>query len=492
MKQRIESLTIEPTATIRKALQAVDQGGLGLALIVEPSTRRFVGIVTDGDLRRAILAGKGLESLLDGVPRRTPTVATTAMTSAEITALFSTEVRAIPVLDEEQRVVDLALFDKRAHLPVSGPSFDEKELQYVTDCILGGWVSSAGKYVTRLEEMFAEFCGTKYAVSASNGTTALHLALLALGVGPGDEVIVPTLTFIATANAVRHAGATPVFVDSEPLTWNLDPAALEAARTPRTKAIIPVHLYGHPADMAPIMSWADEHGITVIEDAAEAHGARYRGQRVGSFGAINVFSFYGNKIVTTGEGGMMTTNDARLCANLRKLRDHGMSTTRKYWHDVLGYNYRMTNVQAAIGVAQMEKVDKLLASKLEVAKRYRTALSGVPGVGLPPSMPWADSVYWLYSVIVDEEKYGCDRDTLMARLREVNIETRPLFPCVHQQPIYARTQTLPVAERLSRSGVSLPSAANMRLDDVDRVTAAIVQLSHEFAERRVAVDQARR
>jgi perosamine synthetase len=473
MKERIGIISLPPSATIKAALQAIDRGGLGLALLVEADTKKFVGLVTDGDIRRALLNGHGLESRIYSVSRPSPKTAHVSMSPANVSAIFSNEVRVIPLLDDDHRVVDLAVFDKRAHLPVAGPSFSEKELLYVSECVLTGWVSSAGKFVSRFEEMFAQFCGTKYAISTCNGTAALHLALLALGVVPGDEVIVPTLTFIATANAVRYAGAVPVFVDSEKDTWNIDPECIKSAITRRTKAIIPVHLYGHPANMESIREIAEEHGLVVIEDAAEAHGARYMGMPVGGIGDIGAFSFYGNKIITTGEGGMITTNRSDLNDKIRCLRDHGMSCDQRYWHPILGYNYRLTNLQAALGVGQMERADALLASKRRIAKTYSDGLKAVPGLTLPSEAPWAKNVYWLYSVLVDDEVFGCSRDDLVSSLKEQHIETRPVFRCLHTQPIYATGQVFPVAERISATGLSLPSAVGMSLQDVSRVIKAI-------------------
>jgi perosamine synthetase len=330
--------------------------------------------------------------------------------------------------------------------------------------------------------MFAEFCGTSYAIATSNGTTALHLALLALDIGPSDEVIVPTLTFIATANAVTYTGARPVFVDSEPETWNLDPDLIEEAITSRTKAIIPVHLYGHPANMAPILEIAVQHGLSVVEDAAEAHGACYKGCRVGGIGDIGTFSFYGNKIITTGEGGMVVTTRADLADKMRMLRDHGMAPDQFYWHPILGYNYRMTNLQAAIGVAQMEKIDDILSSKRYIAHTYKERLRNVPGIVLPPQALWAQNVHWLYTIMVDAELFGCTRDDLAIRLSEQGIETRPIFPPLHTQPIYDSGQRFPVAERFAATGLSLPSAPGLRLDDVVRIADAIVDV-HESSNR---------
>jgi len=359
-------------------------------------------------------------------------------------------------------------------MPIAKPILGESELAYVTECIKTGWVSSNGKFVKRFEEMFAEYCGSGYAVATSNGTTALHLALLALDLQVGDEVIVPSMTFIATANAVTYTGSTPVFVDSEPATWNIDTAQIEAAITPKTKAIIPVHLYGHPADMDPILEIAKKHKLAVIEDAAEAHGAEYKGQVVGGIGDIGTFSFYGNKIITTGEGGMIVTNSKKYAEQIRILRDHGMSASRRYWHPVLGYNYRLTNIQAALGVAQMERIESIIASRVSIAQQYEHQLKDCKGLTLPPQEKWAKNVYWLYTVLV-EKNYEISRETLVKQLDSKGIETRPLFPPVHTQPIYNTGQTLPVAESLYTKGISLPSFAGMKSADIHRITDIITR-----------------
>jgi perosamine synthetase len=444
-----------------------------LALLVDPETERFVGLVTDGDIRRALLDGYGLESSVAIVPRPASRTAHVGTSLEHLNAMFNEPVRVVPLLDEQDRVVDLAFLDRRLRLPVAAPALGERELQYVTECILTNWISSSGKFVTQFEELFATFCDVRYAIATSSGTTALHLALLAAGVGPGDEVIVPTLSFIATANAVTYTGAKPVFVDSEPETWNIDPQQVAAAITPRTRAIVPVHLYGHPANMDPLLELAECHNLFVIEDAAEAHGARYKGKRVGGIGHLAIFSFFGNKIVTTGEGGMVTTNRADLADRVRLLRDHGMSKEQRYWHPTLGYNYRLTNLQAAVGVAQMERIDTILADRRRIAHSYTDSLQHIPGVTLPPHTEWADNVCWLYSILIESEIFGRTRDELMLQLKENNIETRPLFPPIHTQPVYNTGQYLPVSQHLAMNGLSLPSASGMQLEDIERVVKTI-------------------
>lgn len=477
----IQIISLPFTATIREAMQSIDRGAVGTALLVDGVTGQFKGLVTDGDIRRALLKGYGLEAAVADIPRPPSKTANVDMSPAEITGLFSSPVRVLPVLDESQNVVDLAIFDKRIRLPVAEPSLGDKELAYVTECVLTGWVSSAGKFVTRFEEMVAAACQTKYAAATSSGTTALHLALLALNIGPGDEVIVPTLTFIATANAVAYTGATPVFVDSDLETWNLCPRSCKKAITSKTKAIIAVHLYGHPADMDAILDIAHQHKLAVIEDAAEAQGACYKNRQVGGLGDIGVFSFYGNKTITTGEGGMVVTNRADLAEKVRILRDHGMSSDRRYWHPVLGYNYRMTNLQAALGVAQMEKIEKIIATKQAIARSYTEGLKEIPGLRLPTQASWAINIFWLYSVLVDEVSFGMTRDQLARYLKDHGIDTRPLFPPIHQQPIYQSTLSFPAAQYLSEHGLSLPSSVNLAVDEIQR-TISVVKSAYNYTK----------
>ena len=273
-------------------------------------------------------------------------------------------------------------------IPVAEPDIGKEELENITEAVKSGWISSKGKFILELEEKFSKFIGTKFGVSTSNGTTALHLALEALDIKAGDEVILPTLTFIACANMVKFVGAKPVFVDSHPDYWCIDPKKIEEKLTDKTKAIMPVHLYGHPCDMDPIERIAKKHNLFIIEDCAEAHGAEYRGRKVGSMGTISCFSFYGNKIITTGEGGICLTDDEVLAEKMRIIRDHGMSLQKRYWHEVIGFNYRMTNLQAAIGVAQLGKIDYFINKKRETARMYNQLLNNNGKIVLPPEMPW--------------------------------------------------------------------------------------------------------
>lgn len=358
-------------------------------------------------------------------------------------------------------------------IPIMEPWLDEEESALVLDCLKSGWISSQGSYIPEFEKAFASFCGARYGVATSNGTTALHLALLTLGVGPGDEVIVPALSFIATANVVTYTGAQPVFADVDERTWTLDPEHLPALINEKTRAIIPVHLYGHPAHMKPILEIARRYGLWVIEDAAEAHGAEYEGKRVGGLGDIGCFSFYGNKIISTGEGGMLLTDNPAWAEKARILRDHGMSREKKYWHPVIGYNFRMTNLQAAIGLGQMKKLERLIEIKRGLADYYRKGLEGQEGLRIPHEAPWAKSVFWLFSLIF-EPREGKSRDGLIAYLSRFGVESRPVFYPIPDMPPYKGSGDYPTSSRISRGGLSLPSGYRLRSEEQQRVIELIL------------------
>ena len=337
----------------------------------------------------------------------------------------------------------------------------------------GDFILGAG--VGEFEQDFADYCGVKHAIAVNNGTTALHLALVALDLQPGDEVLIPAFTYIATANAVTYCGATPVLVEAEPRTMNLDVADLEAKVTPKTKGIIPVHLYGHPADMDGVRKVAERHNLWVVEDAAEALGARYKGVRTGALSDCATFSFFGNKIITTGEGGMVTTDDEALAARLRLFRGQGMDPQRRYWFPVIGYNYRMTNIAAAIGLGQLERLDHHLSQRARVAHAYEARLAGLKRrLVLPTAMNWAQHAYWMYTVVLTEA-VAKSRDQVMAELDALGIETRPVFHPMHQLPPYQERADgrFPIAERLGARGLNLPTFGALQAHDIDRIGAAL-------------------
>ena len=358
--------------------------------------------------------------------------------------------------------------------PVSQPSIGSKEAELVADAVNSGWVSSIGKYIDRFESSFASFCGTKYAVAVSNGTTALHLALAARGIGVGDEVIVPDLTFVATANAVTYTGATPILVDIDPDTLGIDPDAVAKAITHRTRAVIPVHLYGQPAEMDALLEIGRHRGIGVIEDAAEAHGAEYKGRKVGSIGNCGVFSFYGNKVITTGEGGMVTTNDKDLYIRMRTLRDHAMSPAKRYWHTEVGFNYRMTNLQAALGVAQMDRIEDFIAKRAKIMQWYQDALGGNPRLRLNRRIADTKNIYWMVCLEVAGIT-ELQRNEFMRCLRMADVDSRPYFYPISDLPMYQKADT-PVAHEISQRGINLPSYTNLEQSDVHKIAEVVTRV----------------
>jgi perosamine synthetase len=363
-------------------------------------------------------------------------------------------------------------------IPVAEPDLSGNEERYVIECIRTGWISSKGRFVDQFEEKFASYVGTRHAIAVSSGTAALHLALAALDIQPGDEIIMPTFTMIACANVAKYLGAKPVLVDSEISTWNINPNRIEEKITNKTKAIVVVHIYGHPADMDPVMKIAKKHGLYVVEDAAEAHGAEYKGEKVGRIGDIGCFSFYANKIITTGEGGMITTNDDEIAEKVKKLRDQGYNLSMRKWliHDVIGYNYRLTNLQAAVGLAQLERIEEFVNKHRENAYYYNSLLKGIHGVTLPPEMSWAKNVYWMYTILIDEEILGITRDDLMKKLEVYGIDARSSFLPIHLQPpyrdIYANEE-YPIAELLGRGGINLPSGNSATKEVIEYVVSTI-------------------
>jgi perosamine synthetase len=367
-------------------------------------------------------------------------------------------------------------------IPLAHPDLTGNEEKYVVDAIRTSWISSTGPYITRFESEFAGLCQTRTSITVCNGTVALHLALLTLDVRPGDEVIVPSLSYIATANAVRYVGAEPIFVDVSPETWCIDPKKIEAAITPRTKGIIPVHLYGHPADMDEINRIAKAHGLWVVEDAAEAPLATYKGRPTDGLSAIATFSFYGNKIITSGEGGALTLSDPDLEARARLLRGQGMDPKRRYYFPITGYNFRLSNVTCALLCAQLERLGKILEWRGKIFELYGNLLKDVPGVGAQPVAPWATLAPWLFSVTIDPERFGCARDELMDRLAAQGIDTRPFFIPIHTLPPFQensrrRGEELPVTVELASRGINLPTYSTITDEQVTTVAKAIATMA---------------
>jgi len=366
-------------------------------------------------------------------------------------------------------------------IPVNEPLLRKKELEYVTDCISTGWISSSGSYIKLFEEKWAEYCGKRrYGITVSSGTAALQIAIGCLDLKPGNEVIIPTFTIISCALAVIYNGGKPILVDSDPETWCMDVNQLEAKITSRTRAIMPVHIYGHPVDMDPIRKLADKYNLVIVEDAAEAHCAKYKGQICGSLGDISIFSFYANKIITTGEGGMVITDDFIYAERARQLRNLCFIPERRFLHKKLGHNFRMTNIQAAIGLAQLERIDEIINKKRWIGQQYSSKLRDIPGLQLPVEKTWAENVYWMYGIVLDE-KFRINANEFAALLRERRIDSRPFFWGMHEQPIFHEMglflgETYPIAERIARQGLYLPSGLTLTQEQINTVCKVVKSL----------------
>ncbi len=361
-------------------------------------------------------------------------------------------------------------------IPVNEPALGERELELVADCVRSGWVSSAGRYLDEFEQRWAEYCGMKHGVAVSSGTAALDVAVSCLGLQPGDEVILPSFTIISCAQAITKHGGLPVLVDCDPETWCLDVDQVAARITPRTRAIMPVHMYGHPADIDPLRELADRQGLVLIEDAAEAHGAEYKGRRCGGLGDISCFSFYANKIITTGEGGMVLTDHDDWASHARAYRNLCFRNDRRFYHEELGENYRMTNLQAALGVAQLERIEQIVTHKRAMAAAYTERLRSCEALHLPTEREWARSTFWMYGLVLEDD--GRSAADLAKALLERGVQTRPFFLGMHEQPAFHRMgffkgEKYPVTEMLGRQGLYLPSGTALQLSQVDQVAAAI-------------------
>lgn len=362
-------------------------------------------------------------------------------------------------------------------IPVCEPYITARDIELVNDALASGWISSAGKYLDQFEERWANYCGMPYGIAISNGSVALDIAVALLDLAPGDEVIMPAFTIISPAQSVVRAGGVPVLVDSDPESWQMDTEQIEARITPRTKALLVVHIYGHSADMDPIMALAKKYGLTVIEDAAEVHGAEYKGQRCGGIGHISTFSFYANKLITTGEGGMVLVKSREHAERARSLRNLCFQPGRRFYHEALGYNFRLTNVQAAMGVGQIERIEETVARKRDIAHAYDAEFASMPALQLPAEMPWARNVYWVYGIVLGEEREA-DAVRVMSHLRSRGIETRPFFLGIHEQPVFHdmglfRNEHFPVSERLARKGLYLPNGLTISSNQIAEVADAV-------------------
>lgn len=368
-----------------------------------------------------------------------------------------------------------------AFIPVNEPALNGNERQYLLECLDTGWISSEGPFVERFETGMAQRVGRQYGIAVANGSAALEVAVAALGLGPGDEVILPTFTIISCAAAIVRAGAKPVVVDADPITWNMDVGQIEARITPQTKAIMVVHIYGLPVDMDPLLDIAHRHNLAIIEDAAEMHGQTYKGQPCGSFGDISTFSFYANKHITTGEGGMVLTDAPNLAERCRSLRNLCFQPQQRFVHQELGWNFRMGNLQAALGVAQLEQLDHFIQRKRDMGQRYTEGLAHIPGLQLPlAATDYADNVYWVYGIVLKDE-VPFNATEAMQRLKAKDIGTRPFFWPMHEQPIFHKMglfegEKYPIAERLARRGFYIPSGLGLTEAQLEQVLIAVQEV----------------
>ena len=455
----IKKMISQENDSLISVMKVINENALGIAFIVDED-QRLCGTITDGDIRRALLNDVTLDTKVTNILSCDFVFGNKDESYESLMSKISDKVKIIPLVDDENKVVNFFEYKQDCYFPVAIPNLNGNEFKYLTDAFMSTWISSSGEYIGRFEKNFSEYSDCEYGVAVSNGTVALHLALVTLGIGDGDEVIVPDLTFAATINTVLHANATPVIVDVEEESWCIDPIEIEKSITPNTKAIIPVHIYGQACNMDAIMDIAKKYDLKVIEDCAEAHGAMFNGKKVGSFGDIGCFSFFGNKVITTGEGGMCVTNDPELDEKMRVLRDHGMSKTKRYWHDVIGYNYRMTNLQAAIGLAQLERIEEIHANRRKYENTYKKILDSEK-FSFQNNIADRRRITWLVSVLLNE---SIDRESYIAKLKANGLDARPFFYPLSDMDIYKpySSAPTPISHKLSAIGLNLPTYESLK------------------------------
>lgn len=467
----IELMISKAKDSLIAVMKVINENAMGISFIIDDDDK-LCGTITDGDIRRALLDDVSLDESVEKILSGNYIFGFKDDNYESLMNKISDKIKIIPLVNNEHKVVDFFEFNQDLYFPVAIPNLNGNEFKYLTDAFMSTWISSNGEYIGKFEKSFSSYSDCKHGVTVSNGTVALHLAQVVLGIGRGDEVIIPDLTFAATINTVLHANATPVIVDVEEDSWCIDPVEIEKAITSKTKAIIPVHLYGQSCDMDAIMKIAKKYNLKVIEDCAEAHGATYNGQKVGSFGDIGCFSFYGNKVITTGEGGMCTTNNSELDSKMRVLRDHGMSKTKRYWHDVIGYNYRMTNLQAAIGLAQLERIKDIHQNRLKYENNYKSILDHSKFT-FQKNLTNRKKITWLVSVLIDDK---INKESYIDKLKNKGIDARPFFYPLSDMNIYKAycKNTTPVSHRLSKRGLNLPTYESLKsLEEISHLLRII-------------------
>ena len=478
MKISIENLFVELPIKYKEALKAIELNGLGIIFFVDKS-KKLIGSFSDGDSRRVILKEAPLPKIIEknsDFYNKKPHYLLFNCQISEIWSLFSQNIKCVPLLDNEMKVVDFSTPSKVRKFPILQPDIGDDEINNLLECANTGWISSQGKFIREFEVGFNDFLNGGHAVAVSSGTTALQLGMLALGIGTNDEVIVPNFTFGASINAIIHVGAIPVLVDVDPETWTLSLKAIEAAINENTKAIMPVHLYGQAAHIDEINKIAKNNNLHIVEDCAEALGGTYKERLIGRDGDATCFSFFANKLITTGEGGMIVFKDKKIAEKAKIMRDHGMSRQKRYWHEFAGVNFRMTNMQAAIGVAQLKKINNFLLKRKNVFKRYDKNFKSNSQLLLLPKNSWSENSYWLYTLVVREftEK---KRDKLLKALSDRGIDARPGFYPLHKMPPYEKYSNgsdYPISSFLGTSSINLPSSPSLTSDEIDHIAQTVI------------------
>ena len=471
----IKKYTSSSSNNIAQVMKIIDHNGEGICFILE--NEKLIGVVTDGDLRRSLIKGSEMSTNIKKVMNTDFISLPIHTNDNKIRSTFSKKLRIIPLCDNDNKLIDLADSFRSHRIPILEPSLKGNEIKYVSDCLETNWISSQGNYVNKFENIFNNLHQGYHSLAVSNGTVALHLALIALGVGKEDEVIVPNITFAASINSIIHSGATPVLCEIDEKSWCINVDEAEKLITKKTKAIMPVHLFGQVCDVEKIQALAKKYNLLIIEDCAEAIGSSFMQNSVGTFGDASTFSFFGNKTISTGEGGMVLFKDIKFAEKARQLRDHGMSKEKKYWHNVVGFNYRLTNIQAAIGVAQMERFNQIIKKKLEVAKFYSENLKHVKKIKMFPLVQ-KKIVHsnWVFTIVFDE---NVDRDKIIKSMITRGIDTRPVFYPLSSMPPYKKyrcSENLSSSIQISKFGLSLPSSVSIKLDEMNFVVNSLEKI----------------
>lgn len=476
MNKKINGFIVHKNYSIRKVMECINKTGIGGIAIVTDSKKRLLGVVTDGDLRRALIANKNLETPINSIMTKNPIKMPEGTSATELLeVMINKNISQIPIVNEKNVLVDVTLLSELKSIPLSSPDITKREIEIINQ-VLSTPCLSIGPKIIEFEKKMAEYIGAKYAVAVNSGTSALHLCIRSLGIKDGDEVITTSFSFIASANCILYERAKPVFVDIDAKTLCIDTERIEKKITRRTKAILPVHVFGHPCEMDRIMEIAKRYGLAIIEDACEAIGSDYKGKKAGSFGDVGVFAFYPNKQITTAEGGMIVTNDENIAKLCRSMRNQGRDEHSGWLsHSRLGYNYRMSELSASMGVVQMERVDEILDKRRKVASIYNKKLKNIDGIKTPFVSPTVNMSWFVYVVILDRKRFtGKDRNNIMHKLKSRGVSCSNYFPPIHLEPFYIKMfgyekGNFPVTERISELTIALPFHNNLAVQEIDYV-----------------------